>query len=701
MTNDIITTLHPDQDPNTNLFPNIKKENIPSKSIDRNKLGDDVISLLNSINELHPSGVDTSTNILAFITNKGIYIGSDTGHWYYWDGTSYVDGGTYQATEIVDNSITNKKINNNVKKDNYRLLNEYREIIPRQFYVGTLTTNGLINYNNVYGVTFQYFLKVKANSSITVNSNLYTYQVCEYTNKNDSSFTAYSGVKQYGTTYYVTNDCYIRICIRNANAGTPATDSLFENLVLNIITDTYSYINGVNIEKIKNTLFIYNRNVNYKLGKLDNGGNVSDDNTRVVTTDFIKVGKGSTIAVDDYSYKFNLCKYTSPSVSSLYEYRAFYSNKEPYVIEEDCYIKFCIGSVNNDILIDTSISEHLNIKLITSSYLDYVKLSKSNILYRNVYLNNAPSGLYYESLDENFDKFTAGTQYTNYINELDSLISNYPNYINKIDLGASSDGQHLFEYHFKPITDDASKKDNPKIIIITGQHGGEKTNSYGLYYLLKDILINWDRNPILEYIRNNIELIILPIANPYGFDHYTYKNANQVNLNRNWDANWVYVEDINSSNYAGAQPFDQVETQIMRDLILNNEDAFCVIDSHTNSGSALTDNNMCWFSLVSTNNEYYNKLYDLANYTISKISLRFKKEFNLTIPDNTKCGDITYGLGNGYLRTWCFNNNIMSFTLEGFSGFIGESVSTPATKKANAEIIGNTIINLINEYVGD
>lgn len=94
---DIITTLHPENDDNTNLYPNIKKDNIPYGSIDMGKLGDDVKSLLNSINELHPSGVDTSTNILAFTTNKGIYIGSDTGHWYYWNGTQYVDGGVYQT----------------------------------------------------------------------------------------------------------------------------------------------------------------------------------------------------------------------------------------------------------------------------------------------------------------------------------------------------------------------------------------------------------------------------------------------------------------------------------------------------------------------------------------------------------------------------------------------------------------------------
>lgn len=56
-----------------------------------------------------PSGTDTSTNILAFTEDKGIYVGTDTGHWYYWNGSQYVDGGTYQATEIANGSVTPEK----------------------------------------------------------------------------------------------------------------------------------------------------------------------------------------------------------------------------------------------------------------------------------------------------------------------------------------------------------------------------------------------------------------------------------------------------------------------------------------------------------------------------------------------------------------------------------------------------------------
>lgn len=100
----IIDTLHPEGSLTDNLYPNIKKQNIPNKAITINKLDDDVLSLIGS---LKPSGTDTSTNILAFRSNKGIYVATDNGHWYYWydNAHAYIDGGIYQATEIADDSV--------------------------------------------------------------------------------------------------------------------------------------------------------------------------------------------------------------------------------------------------------------------------------------------------------------------------------------------------------------------------------------------------------------------------------------------------------------------------------------------------------------------------------------------------------------------------------------------------------------------
>ena len=158
MANEIITTLHPDQDPDTNLYPNIKKDNVPNGSIDRSKLDDGVNSLLDSINELKPSGVDTSTNILAFTTNKGIYIGSNTGHWYYWDGTHYVDGGVYQSTQVPDGSIGKAQVNNTIVKQwNY---SNYKDF-------NTARKNSIIVYSALQGNESEY-----SNYPVSINGTL-------------------------------------------------------------------------------------------------------------------------------------------------------------------------------------------------------------------------------------------------------------------------------------------------------------------------------------------------------------------------------------------------------------------------------------------------------------------------------------------------------------------------------------------------
>lgn len=124
---DIITTLHPENDNNIDLYPNIVKENIPESSIDRSKLDDGVNNLLDSINALHPAGVDTSTNILAFTEDKGIWVGSDNGKWYYWDGTHYVEGGEFIAnillTDIANAPRSKIQPDRTIISDNHTMTN--------------------------------------------------------------------------------------------------------------------------------------------------------------------------------------------------------------------------------------------------------------------------------------------------------------------------------------------------------------------------------------------------------------------------------------------------------------------------------------------------------------------------------------------------------------------------------------------------
>ena len=63
--------------------------------------------LINNFIGGEPRYVNTSSNILALTSNKGVAVATDNGHWYYWDGEQYVDSGIpYQATQIAEDSVS-------------------------------------------------------------------------------------------------------------------------------------------------------------------------------------------------------------------------------------------------------------------------------------------------------------------------------------------------------------------------------------------------------------------------------------------------------------------------------------------------------------------------------------------------------------------------------------------------------------------
>ena len=72
-----------------------------------------------NIGDASPAGVYATLSALEAAYPSGdtnIYIVSADGHWYYWNGVSWTDGGTYQAAEISDNSIVYAKNDDELKQ---------------------------------------------------------------------------------------------------------------------------------------------------------------------------------------------------------------------------------------------------------------------------------------------------------------------------------------------------------------------------------------------------------------------------------------------------------------------------------------------------------------------------------------------------------------------------------------------------------
>ncbi|MBI3973894.1 MAG: DUF2817 domain-containing protein [Chloroflexi bacterium] len=79
---------------------------------------------------------------------------------------------------------------------------------------------------------------------------------------------------------------------------------------------------------------------------------------------------------------------------------------------------------------------------------------------------------------------------------------------------------------------------------------------------------------------------LLPIQNPYGYDHFVRQNARGVDVNRNFDCGWADLPDHQDVsvpwdyNYKGARPASEPETQIIQALIQRYRPR-CVLDLHT------------------------------------------------------------------------------------------------------------------------
>lgn len=313
-----------------------------------------------------------------------------------------------------------------------------------------------------------------------------------------------------------------------------------------------------------------------------------------------------------------------------------------------------------------------------------------------VSLNNVPL-TYYEGLQAEYN-FDTNKNASEYLQAFEMLIAEDVN-ATATSLGRDSSGEDMFAYTIKPASilyEKLSKKPNvrPKILIVSCQHGFEKGSVYGLYYFVKDLIENYDKNDSLAYIRGNVELSIIPIANRYGFDNNLYQNANNVNLNRNYEDGFVAGEKN------GSTALDQPETRLINDWIKNNSDALALIDFHTNGKQILTDwKNVNWLSIPYVEYPYNDTVYDICTRQISDNTVRFRKEFNLVFGKDVSLGHVDEWKNQPCLDAQAVLNNMIGITCEGFPAFVGaESIYDANSMKANSEIIGNIILNLLRGF---
>lgn len=167
---------------------------------------------------------------------------------------------------------------------------------------------------------------------------------------------------------------------------------------------------------------------------------------------------------------------------------------------------------------------------------------------------------------------------------MNKLLLENPDYITKTTLGFDTSNTYkIYKYDFKPV--DYEKT----IILFSCLHGNEYTSFFGLCRFLETLCNNPNKDANLEYLRNNIRFVVVPIANPWGFINEERQNVNGVDLNRNFNYRWEELvsktSQIGETYYKGTSPLSEEESKLFDGLVqsLCNEDCNLVasIDFHT------------------------------------------------------------------------------------------------------------------------
>lgn len=269
-------------------------------------------SLQSQIKSLASGSPLVAGSIAEMTDTSRVYVNTMDGHWYTHNGTTWVDGGVYQSTEIADNSITSKKTSF-LEDENLNLVDETKVINNKTLNVNT---GEVIDSIHQYFVTD--FMPVKSGKTYC-SSNIYN--MCYYDfNKNFvSGFSATSSLSEVtipdgvafvrkvgdiGTTLIFTDkNNYLNFTDAIGTLLTNISDLGLKRGISKLIFDIF----GISYKKGSNRYDTDNEFIGM-LSDID--GTIDESKTSYATSQYILVNPKELLHVNNYGaivcfYDFN------------------------------------------------------------------------------------------------------------------------------------------------------------------------------------------------------------------------------------------------------------------------------------------------------------------------------------------------------------------------------------------------------------
>ncbi len=146
--------------------------------------------------------------------------------------------------------------------------------------------------------------------------------------------------------------------------------------------------------------------------------------------------------------------------------------------------------------------------------------------------------------------------YSQYLAHFDSLATNHPDICKLDTLGFTSDASHWPIICLKISDNPQQQEFEPEIRYVGVHHGNEQVSGEILYRYASYLVQNYGSDPEVTYLVNNREIYIIPVLNPYGYEHDTRRNENGVDLNRDYGYMW-------DGAGGSSEPYSQPETRMI------------------------------------------------------------------------------------------------------------------------------------------
>ncbi len=196
--------------------------------------------------------------------------------------------------------------------------------------------------------------------------------------------------------------------------------------------------------------------------------------------------------------------------------------------------------------------------------------------------------------------------YSELLDELDEMVDLFPHLIKErqpiSETINSIEGRPV--YWTRISNDPGNLQDKPRVLYTALMHAREPASMQQMLFQMWYLLENYDSDPEIKYLVDNMEMYFVPCINPDGYIRNEQTNPNGggmhrknmrqhgytppgIDINRNYGYMWGYNNQGSSPNpwaetYRGTGPFSEPETEL-QEILAEEFDYKLVLNNHTYS----------------------------------------------------------------------------------------------------------------------